>query len=154
MGNLSNALIIVFSLGMVLFLAQMSILSINPTNTNTLYNCNDTIMKRFGTCSNVDINAAVLNTNAQSVISNLPQTQSTNNDIVTVVVQTISNIFDSIRTWISQTLGLDYLQVAINTPGKVMTAIGVPPAVTWAIGGLFSALLVFFFIDWMKGSFA
>ena len=152
MGNLFNMLVLVFSLGAVFTMCSLAILEINPSNTNTLYSCNDTIMKRYGSCSNTDVNAFVSNTDASIAVSNLPKVDTTTSG-VSVVVQTISNVFTSIGSWISTALGLDYLQVAMGTPRLITLAFN-SPLITWVVGGLFGGLIVFLFVDWMKGAFA
>jgi hypothetical protein len=154
MGNLSNVLILMFCLSTVFVLAGISMHNINPTNNNVLYDCDATIMAQYGTCTNNDLNGATPNTDANRVTSNLPTIDSSQTSIVNVVVQTISNVFSSIGTWISQTLGLTYLQSAMSTPKLVLNLAGIPAVYVWAFAGLFIALTVFYFIDWMKGAFA
>lgn len=154
MGNLSNMLVVMFCLSAVFILAGLAIHDINPNNTNVLYDCDSTIMAQYGSCTNNDPNGAVPNTDAGIVTTQLPTIDTTQSNLVTVVVQTISNVFTSIGTWLSNTLGLHYLQTALDTPRLILNNAGLPSAVVWAIAGLFTGITVFFFIDWMKGAFA
>lgn len=152
MGNLFNMLILVFAVGAIFALGSLTIVQLNPTNTNTLYSCEDTIMARYGNCSNSNPNAYSSSEVSGIAVSNLPAVDSSTNG-VSVVVQTISNVFSSIGDWISHSLGLDYLKTVTKTPRLITLAFNTP-VITWLIGGLFAALIVFLFIDWMKGAFA
>ena len=154
MGNLSNQLLILFSLSLVFVLAGVVIHDINPNNTNIMYDCNNTIMSRYGQCTNNNLNGAVPNTDAQRVTANLPSIDTTNNNLLTLVVQTISNVFSSIGNWLSGALGFYYLQYALDVPRLALQSIGLPPFFVCGIVGLITALTVIFFIDWMKGAFA
>ena len=153
MGNLFNVLVLMFGISSIFMIAGFAIIELNNSPTNTLYSCEDTIMSRYGNCSNSDQNAFVPNSDATLVTTNLPKVDTSTSG-VSVVVQTISNVFSSIGDWITKSLGLDYIQTALDTPRLILDKAGLKPAVLFAISGLFVALIGFLFVDWMKGAFA
>ena len=153
MGNLFNMLILVFSLSAIFMIAGFAIMEINGESSNPLYSCENSIMNRYGNCSNTDINAFVPNSDATLITTNLPKVDTSTSG-VSVVVQTISNVFSSIGDWISKSLGLDYIQTAIDTPRLILMNSGLSKGVVMIISGLFVAVIGFLFIDWMKGAFA
>lgn len=143
MANITKALLIVLSINVVFFLAQVSMFEINPDGTR-FYNCEGNILSEFelnrcqGDFYLID----------STQVGNLPQSESA---VSPEQGNIFTDIFNTAKNWLLSSTGVSYLVGVITAPTSFLTAIGLPAAFVFGIGALWYGMTFFLFIAWLFG---
>jgi len=139
MSNLTTALLIVLSINVLLFLGQVAVTEINPTGTQ-FFNYSGSLIAKY------DAGGYVLNdTGINNQMPELTQGVSeTNNNFFTDPIGTIKN-------WFLESTGLNYVAGILRAPANFLEAIGMPQAMSFAIGVLWYVLTFFLLLGWLFG---
>lgn len=138
MANLLKAVILILSVNVVLFLAQASMLEMNPSG-NTVFNCTGSTMAALSDCGNS------LEQNPQST---LPE-GNTGVDPTTGNIFTDS--FSSVKNWLIDATGLDYVFSMLSAPKDILEFVGVPAPIAFVVGVLWYGTTLFIIISFMFG---
>ena len=146
MGNLTTSLVFVLALNLFLFLAQASMMDLNPNNANVIYSSTDGIIEK----NNINTNGGdpILETDKNTINSQLP---SGDNNIVTNLVNIITDTFNSIKSWFSNTLGLKYIYNILSAPYSMLAIAGLPEVFRFAIGSFWYAYSLFVIVAFFWG---
>lgn len=148
MGNLTTALVIVLAINVVLFLAQASMIGINP-DASQFYKCEGTMLSTFDkqNCisgSNYDLNKGV---GQDGLPSGSPTIETNTGNIFT-------DTFNAVRSWLLTSLGLQYLFDLLSAPYTFLQLFGLPAAFAFALSALWYGVTLFLLINWIKGGSA
>ena len=142
MSNTTFALVFVLCVNVILFLAQAAIDDINPGGD--FYNCEGSLLSKFdaGNCSGSTHTLA-----DGSPISLLPSAEP----IEAGDGGLFTDIFGSIKTFFTDTLGLGYLSDMISAPKRFLSVMGLPDAFAFAIAALWYGITLFLIVSFFWG---
>ena len=144
MSNITNALVIVMSINVVFFLAQIGMTEINPLGTQ-FYNCEGNIMSEFEIDNCQGEYYLVDDSKAASA---LPEGEGS---VSPETGNFFTDIFNSARSWLVDSAGIGYLVGIVSAPVSFLNSIGLPAAFVFAIGTLWYSITFFLFIAWLLG---
>lgn len=155
MGNFTYSAVIVLSLHVILAIAQMAILDLNPNSNAAYFSCQGSLFERIvpnGTsCANLtaaQIDTTDISSKLPTTVSN-DQGSSSSGNIFVDGIGTIASWFKSLGSGIADALGFGYLKAFITAPYNLIKGFGLPDGFTFLIGGmwyLIEILLVTAFI--------
>lgn len=146
MGSLSNALLIVLSINVLLFLGQVAIININPDNSAIFYNPKGSLICEFESTKCLTNGSYIIDETDPS--SRLPSsTGSVNIETGNVFTDT----WTVIKNWLLDTLGLGYLFMMLSGPYTFLKVLQLPPEIYWSLGSLWYGFTLFLVINWLKG---
>lgn len=144
MGNLTTALVFVMALNVFMYLAQASILELNPDSAVLFFSGEGHLITEFD--KNLGAGEPVLDT--ESTYDNLP---SPAKDVSPTTGNIFSDMFTSIKDWFAQSSGLRYLAGIVSAPYNMLKAMGLPNSFTFAIGTLWYGITLFLIIAFTLG---
>jgi len=134
MGNLTIAFTFVMVMNVLMFVAQASVLNLDP-NSTVFYNEEGQLMSEFDAGNNT------LATDDSFVKENLPGGSGT------VTTDTDSNwvtdTVNAIKNWFSETLGLKYITQVLSAPYLMLEAMHLPQEIAFALGSLWYGITFF-----------
>ena len=142
MSNTTIALTFVMIVNALMFLTQVAIVDIGPTNPNTLYNYNGTILQSFGG-ENQDLDS-------QSLSNYLPG--STDSQLDTSSGSVFTDIFRSMKKFLISLPGVNYLYMTVTAPYTLLKGIFIGhPEMAFALGTFWWGLTVFLIVQFIWG---
>lgn len=143
MGNLTIALVFVLVLNVLMFLAQATIMDLNPEGTQ-FHNREGTMLESFNK-GELDEDP-ILDT--QSITDDLPEAEGT---ISATTGNLFTDIFSSVKNWFAKATGLAYLYGILSAPYNMLKAMHLPNAFTYAIGTLWYGITLFLIVSFFWG---
>ncbi len=143
MGNLTTALIFVMVLNVFMFLTQATISDLNP-DANQIWTNEDQLLDDFD--KNSGVGDPVLDT--ENTYNNLPGGAG---QISPTTGNWYTDIFTSIKKWIGDKTGLNYMLQIVSAPYNLLKAINLPVGFSFAIGTLWYAVTLFLIISFIFG---
>lgn len=143
MGNLTTAFVFIMVMNVFMFLAQITTAELNPDGS-IFYNDTGSLVKEF------DAGGYVLNTDADSINKNLPEseqavTASSDGNFITDSIKSIKNWFAS------KTVGLKYITHLFGGPYTMLRAMHLPDAFAFAIGTLWYGITFMVLVAFIMG---
>lgn len=138
--GLLNAVLVVFALNLIMFFVGFGIADVGGTNP---FNYNDNLLSDFndGNTSSWDV--------PSDVGGKLPGGESTSVSVDTGVVYT--DTFTSIKSWFVDVTGLGYVLGILSGPKIILTAMGAPEALAWAITAFWYTVTLFLLVAFIWG---
>lgn len=143
MGNLTTALVFVLALNVIMFLAQATMLDVNP-NANDFWTDSDQMLETFD--ANDGTGEPVLDT--ENTYDNLP---TATGQVSPATGNWYTDIFTSIKSWIGRTTGTSYLLQIVSAPYNLLKAMQLPNAFSFAIGTLWYGVTLFLIVAFILG---
>lgn len=143
MGNLTTALVFVMIINVFMFLAQATMLEINP-EAILFFTNEGQILDSFD--KNSGNGEPVLDT--ETTYSNLPAGGSS---ISPTTGQDYTDTFKTSRGWFGDKRGLDYLGAIVSAPYNFMKTINLPNAFVFAMGTLWYGITFFLLVAFVLG---
>ena len=142
MSNLTTGLVFVLLLNVLMFLAQATMVSIEPTNDH--FNFEGSLLDNFDVGTNNS--NRVLDT---SDLNNLlPEGEGS---VSPTTGNIFTDIFSSTRSWFADKLGLNYLYGIVSAPYNFLKITNLPNAFVFAIGTMWYALTFFLIVAFIFG---
>lgn len=141
---LPNLLMIVLAINVMLFTAQLSIMNVAQEEgvvAGGFYNMNGSLLCRIDGNNCSGTNYVLDNTNPTALYPENEPIDSGDGNFFT-------DMFGSIKTFFSDTLGLGYIIDILSAPTTILKMIGLPSELSFALGGmwyLFSLLIILAF---------
>jgi hypothetical protein len=141
MADLTNALVIVLSINLFLFLGQAAINDIG--GTTQFYNCQGSLLEstnQYGCTSQYQLDdnyGERLDTGTSGV-------SATSGNIFT-------DTFVAIKNWLLESTGVGYLFSILSAPYNFLSALQLPSAFSFAIGSLWYLVTFFLIVNWLFG---
>lgn len=147
MDDLTNALMIVLSINVMLWLGQVAVLEINPSGTQ-FSSCNGTLLASFD-AYNCTGPSQVLD--EASITSDLPKASAGSGGVAAGIGAFFTDLWATLTNWIGDTLGLKYVWSILTAPTNFLKVIGVPPEIAFGLGALWYGVTFFLLIAWLRG---
>lgn len=145
---LPTMLIIVLCINLVLFLGQAAVSSVSADvgGSGTFYTPQGSLLCKFDAngCNNSTSSVLKDQTHPET---NLPSAQP----VTAGDGSLFTDMFSSISSWFTKTLGLDYLTNILSAPMNLLGVLGLPQTVVWALGALWYAFSLFIIIAFFWG---
>ncbi len=146
MGNYTTALTFVLFINLLMMITNVTIYNI-ATEENVdinsrpnFYNCQGGGNNLFMDCAQSQI---VNNSNIPGLFPGSAETTSpTTGNIFT-------DVFTSIKNWMLQTPGLNYVYVVVSSPASIIGALNLPSPIGELLGGFWYALTIFLIIAFL-----
>jgi hypothetical protein len=138
--NMLNVLMIVLSLNLIMFFVGFGMADVGGTNP---FIDEENILTQFnnGTAGSYDVPTDVGGTLPSGVATTIsPDTGLS-----------ITDIFVSTKTWLVDVTGLGFVLGVLSGPKIILTFMGLPEALAWAITALWYALSLFVVITFIWG---
>lgn len=142
--TLTNAFMIVMAINVFLFLGQVAVLELNPSGTE-FYNCDNTTLARFESSSCDTSTYTIRDTDPTA---DLPSGETSVSPDTGVVY---TDSFVGLKSWFLDNTGIGYLVDILSAPSNLMKAMGLPDAVSFAIGAFWYALTLFLLVAFLFG---
>lgn len=143
MGNLTTALVLVLSLNVLFYLADVGMQELNPGGTD-FYTGEDSMLEGFA--KNSDLENPHLD--KSGITDTLPTSGSS---VETESGFEFSDILVAIRTWVSNAPGIKYIYGIIMAPYNLLSAMNLPQAVRYAIGAFWYGITLFLVVAFFFG---
>lgn len=144
MGNLTTALVFVLAINVFMFIVQASIIEINPGASQTYFNNSGSLINEFD--ANNGAGDPVLDT--ENVHTNLPSSEGAvsvgDNNFFT-------DVFNSIKGFFGDKLGLKYLVAIVSAPYNLLKSINLPNPIVFALGSLWYGVTFFLIVAFFWG---
>jgi hypothetical protein len=141
MADLTNALVVVLSINLFLFLGQAAITDIGgPTQ---FYNCDGGLLEsanQYGCTGNY----ALDNNYAERLEPGSSSVTATTGNIFT-------DTFVALKNWLLNATGIKYVFNILGAPYNFLKAIQLPDAFAFAIGALWYLVTFFLIVNWLFG---
>lgn len=142
MGNATIAMVFVVVLNMLMWLSQVAVINLNPSG-EVFYHCDDSLIESVGgNCTTY--NSSVLNSDATDL---LPSGQS----VQVATSNPFTDIFNNILGWFKNTWGIKYLYQIVSAPSAILSGIGLPSEVAFALGALWYSISIFVVLAFLWG---
>lgn len=138
--NLTLALVFVMALNLLMGLSQLATTDINPEGPN-YFNCEGSMLDNFGNCQ-----TNLLNTS--QTISQLPTGESS---IEPQTNNIFTDTFRSIKKWVTNIPGVNYLFGIITGPYNIIKSLNLPDGFTFTIGAFWYGITLFLIIAFIWG---
>lgn len=129
MGNLTIAATFVMILNILMWLGQVAALDINPEGS-VYYTPENEVICQFGDCDSYTLNTSAIN---QQLPSGEGSISPTTGNIFT-------DIFSSIKDWLGDKLGLNYIKAILSAPYNILKSMNLPIEFVYAVGTLWYAI--------------
>lgn len=139
MSNLTYALIIVLVLNGLMFLGQESINEIRGDENIIFTDCQNGVL--LGDCQNSYIDFS----DPASILPN------TNSEISKTEGTTYTDTPSAISSFFLDTLGIKYIVGIISAPYNILSGIGLPKAVAFALGSIWYGITLFLLMAFIFG---
>jgi hypothetical protein len=160
MAELSNAVLIVLAINVMLFIGIGVVHSIDPTKTSICSSTNNFDYKNsmLGgvNLGNDDYSNFTLDKKMPYNDTTYPSVTPFQNGL-NVMSNGITDMFTGIKNWLTGGLvgqSVNFVFKIFTAPYEILTCIGVPTVISFALGGLWMLFTAFLIINWMKGGFA
>lgn len=144
MTNITQALVIVMSINIMLFLGQVSVLELNPEG-DLFFNCTNTLIGDLEESNCQGNTYALTDTDP---VTGLPRTES---DVNAETGNIFTDTFNAAKDWLTGITGLDYVVAMVTAPKNFLMSIGAPPAFSFAVGVLWYSITFFLLVAWLLG---
>jgi len=141
MGKLTTALVFVLALNVLMFLAQASTMRLNPNTYTEFWTNDDSMIDHFDKDGTL-----VLDTEA--ALADLPEGK---NEVNPDTGELFTDTFTSIKQWIAEKTGLNYLYTIIAAPYSLLVMMNLPPEICLAFGVLWYAVTFFLIVAFFLG---
>jgi len=138
MKDIVLALAVVLSLNMFFFLAQITMLEINP-NAQVIYNYDESWIDKDN-MGNYTLNG----TDTEGLLSPPNEIEGGDSNIFT-------DIFSSVLGWLKDVTGYKYLDGIINAVPNFLQMLKLPAPISYALGWFWHVLVFFLAIMFIKG---
>jgi len=143
--NVTLSLTIVLFINLLLFLGQYSAIELN-VNSPRVFDPNGTLLcsmdkdkcENWGTYTLDD----------EDPTTRLP---STDPSVTEGGGNWFMDIFVNIKSWFTETTGLDFLSSILSAPANFLETIGLPNVISWSLGALWHLIGVFLIISFLWG---
>lgn len=137
--SISLALTFILALNLMFFFAQTAVEKINPNTHTSFYNYDSSMISAY------DLGNYTLD---EDIESDLPSGSSS----VTVESGSVfTDTFATIKNWMLETTGLNYVYNIANGVPNFLKIIGLPAEIVFGLGALWHSTTIFLFIMWLKG---
>lgn len=143
MSNLTVALVFVLTVNALLFLAQASVMDLNPDGEG-FYNAEGSLISNFA--ENNDVNNPVLN--KEKIVNSLPEGEAT---ISPETGNLFTDTFSSVKRWFTGLPGINYIYGIVMAPYNMLKAMNLPNAFAFAIGSLWYGVTLFLIVAFFWG---
>jgi len=138
MKDIVMALAVVLSINMFFYMAQLTMLEINPAS-QTIYNYENGWIDKDNS-GNFVLNS----TTTEGLLSSPSEIEGGDTSFFT-------DIFSSVLGWLKDVTGFKYLDSIVNAVPNFITMIGLPRALSFALGWFWHTLVFFLAIMFIKG---
>lgn len=139
--NIRYLWVIMIAISTVLFLFQVSVDSISPQSSTTLYNMNGSF---FQTYDSGNYNLKEDDSNTNDGIPDIPAEVSTD-------INSFTDIFQFIGNWFKTSKGGQIITGLYYAVPNILKGLGMPIEFSFALGLLWHLLAIFSFVMFMRG---
>lgn len=143
MSNLTVALVFVLSVNALLFLAQASVMDLNPSG-GEFYTGEGSLISNFA--KDKDLDAPILDTDATT--TNLPEAEGS---LSPETGNFFTDSFSSIRRWFTSIPGINYIYGIAIAPYNMLKIMNLPNSFVWAVGSLWYGVTLFLIVAFFWG---
>lgn len=143
MSNLTVALVFVLSVNAILFMAQASVMDLNP-DSDGFYNADGTLISNFAKDNDVD--NPIIDTD--EITANLPEAEGS---LSPETGNFFTDSFSSIRRWFTSLPGINYIYGITMAPYNMLKAMNLPGAFVFGIGSLWYGITLFLIVAFFWG---
>lgn len=144
---LAKMFILVIGVNVMLFLGQAAILDTNPQGTR-FYECQGNILAGY---DQQNCTTGINYTLTTDSINQLPQDVTKVSGDNTGTSSLFTDLFSTFKNWFLQVTGLGYITGILSAPYTILSAWGLPPAFTWAIGSLWYGFTFIVIVMFLRG---
>lgn len=145
MGNLTGALVVVVAMNMLMFIAQMAMIDIDPSATQ-MYDCQGSLLSAFDSNRCAGQNYSLAN---YAEGSNMP---NSNPSISSSTGNIFTDTFSAMKNWLFDTFGINYLLQVLKAPYIFLQFMHLPDPISWVIAAFWYAITFFLFVNWIRGT--
>lgn len=145
MGNLLLSLTIVMGINVMMFLGQVAVLELNPA-APVFFNFKGSMLGEFDV--NKGNTAGNYSLDDSDPASRIPSATASVNPSSGNI---FTDMFASIKNWLLQSTGVNYLLAILSAPYNFLKSIGLPNAFTFAVGTLWYAVSLLLLVLFVTG---
>lgn len=143
MGSLQTALIFVLFVNVFLWLSQVAVMELNPDSSG-FYNPEGSLIAGFDSTGDLE-NPSL---DKEGIPANLPTGEGS---VSPETGNFFTDLFASIKSWFISTPGISYIYGVVMAPYNMLSAMGVPEAFRFIIGGFWYGLTIFLIVAFFWG---